>query len=70
MNRRFYTREAALVGWDNTTASYTSDDLAATYDATCEYLPHCALATGGSCGDNDRCERTKKRLATLGVIVR
>lgn len=55
--KRFYTREAALVGLDNATASYTSGDLAYTYDATCEYLPHCALATGGSCGGDDRCER-------------
>ncbi|CAM9452842.1 unnamed protein product, partial [Ectocarpus sp. 13 AM-2016] len=39
---RFFTREAASVGWDNATATYTSDDLEGSYDGVCEYLPQCA----------------------------
>lgn len=59
---RFYTREAATVAWDNSTSSYTSDDLDDGYGETCAYLPGCALLTGTSCGGNDRFEnRTRNK---------
>ncbi|CAN0375993.1 unnamed protein product, partial [Pylaiella littoralis] len=51
---RFYTREAASVGWNNDTSSYTSDDLDGSYDGVCGYLPQCGLSTSGTCSGDDR----------------
>eukprot|EP00752_Nemacystus_decipiens_P006299 g5679.t1 len=52
--KRFFTREAASVRWDNATSSFTSSDLDGTYDGVCGYFPQCAQSTAGVCGGEDR----------------
>ncbi|CAM9598837.1 unnamed protein product [Scytosiphon promiscuus] len=52
--RRFYTREAASIKLDNATSTYMSEDLAGSYDGSCQYLPQCGLSTQGTCGGDDR----------------
>ncbi|CAM9416203.1 unnamed protein product [Hapterophycus canaliculatus] len=52
--KRFRTREAASIEWDNATSTYRSEDLAGSYGGVCEYLPQCGLSTQGACGGDDR----------------
>ncbi|CAN0212441.1 unnamed protein product [Ectocarpus sp. 12 AP-2014] len=65
---RFFTREAASVGWDNATATYTSDDLEGNYDGVCEYLPQCALSAVGTCNGDDREYTFKGQVGKITLV--